>query len=229
MVEVSKSLTKAPLTSSTAETRAFAPREEVHNALLDAVGRLLQRYGYRKTSVGDIAEEAGVSRATAYLYFASKEAMVLSWVERREADRLNRLRTISREGGENVRLRDRIAALLLARVLLKFDDARPYMNSLQGLQGIDDLRAALRAPLLELREKQQESECELVAEILREASTKGELPDRIDPRTAARLLILGTNSLLPINLTLAQQDKRDEVETLAQGLIGLLLDGLWCR
>ena len=40
-----------------------------------AVRRLFMRYGYRRTSIDDIAREAGLSKATLYLYFASKEDM----------------------------------------------------------------------------------------------------------------------------------------------------------
>jgi len=40
-----------------------------------AVRELFRRYGYRRTSVDDIAREAGISKATLYLHFASKEEM----------------------------------------------------------------------------------------------------------------------------------------------------------
>ena len=43
--------------------------------LLDAVAGLVARYGYDKTSVGDIAREAGVSKGAVYLHWRSKEAL----------------------------------------------------------------------------------------------------------------------------------------------------------
>lgn len=43
--------------------------------LLDAVARLVSRYGYDKTSVDDIAREAGASKGAVYLHWPSKEAL----------------------------------------------------------------------------------------------------------------------------------------------------------
>jgi AcrR family transcriptional regulator len=40
-----------------------------------AVRTLFRRYGYRRTSVDDIAREAGISKATLYLHFRTKEDM----------------------------------------------------------------------------------------------------------------------------------------------------------
>jgi AcrR family transcriptional regulator len=43
--------------------------------LLDAAKKVLEARGYARTTIADIAEEAGVSRATFYVYFASKAAV----------------------------------------------------------------------------------------------------------------------------------------------------------
>ncbi|HZQ98200.1 MAG TPA: TetR/AcrR family transcriptional regulator [Chloroflexota bacterium] len=43
--------------------------------LLDATARLVARYGYDKTSVEEIAREAGVSKGAVYLHWPSKEAL----------------------------------------------------------------------------------------------------------------------------------------------------------
>ena len=42
-------------------------------AILDAAFRRFARYGYRRTSLGDIADEAGLSRPALYHYFRNKE------------------------------------------------------------------------------------------------------------------------------------------------------------
>ncbi len=41
--------------------------------ILDAAAGVIIRLGYDKASIGDIAEEAGISRRTIYLYFKDKE------------------------------------------------------------------------------------------------------------------------------------------------------------
>jgi AcrR family transcriptional regulator len=43
---------------------------------------MLLRYGYQKTTVEDIAAEAGIGKGTVYLHFQSKEELALSCVDR---------------------------------------------------------------------------------------------------------------------------------------------------
>lgn len=51
--------------------------------ILNAASRLIVHYGYDKTTVADIAKEAGIGKGTVYLYFKSKDEIVES-VTRRE-------------------------------------------------------------------------------------------------------------------------------------------------
>ncbi len=66
--------------------------------LLDAAADLFVHYGYDKTTVSDIARQAGVSKGAIYLHFPSKDALFEAllvrelqaygavWIERVEAD-----------------------------------------------------------------------------------------------------------------------------------------------
>jgi AcrR family transcriptional regulator len=51
------------------------------NAIVLAGLRLFMRYGYRKTSVDDIAQEAQVAKRTVYLHFENKAAVFLAILE----------------------------------------------------------------------------------------------------------------------------------------------------
>ena len=46
------------------------------NKILDAAAILISRYGYDKTSVSEIAEEAGISKGAVYLEFRSKDELL---------------------------------------------------------------------------------------------------------------------------------------------------------
>src|SRR6476620_9047991 len=48
---------------------------ERQQQILDAAAAVIIRLGYDKTTMSDIAEEAGVSRGTVYLYFRGKEEL----------------------------------------------------------------------------------------------------------------------------------------------------------
>jgi TetR/AcrR family acrAB operon transcriptional repressor len=72
--------------------------DERQQQILDAAAAVIIRLGYDKTTMGDIAEEAGTSRRTVYLYFKGKEELfeallyreymqyAQTWLEYIEAD-----------------------------------------------------------------------------------------------------------------------------------------------
>jgi AcrR family transcriptional regulator len=66
------------------------PREqstdELGARMLDATVTCLARYGVGKTTIDDVAREAGCSRATVYRYHANRNALVLAAVDREIAD-----------------------------------------------------------------------------------------------------------------------------------------------
>lgn len=48
--------------------------------ILDAAGRVIARRGLDRTTMEQVAEEAGISKATIYLYFKNKEALYFNCV-----------------------------------------------------------------------------------------------------------------------------------------------------
>jgi len=65
------------------------PEKAKRAAILDAAMKLFSQYGYRRTSIDDIAHEAEIAKGTVYLSFKSKEeifrALCESLIERTEA------------------------------------------------------------------------------------------------------------------------------------------------
>ncbi len=50
-------------------------RQERANRILDATLELVQRWGYKKTTIDDIAKQAGVAKGTIYLHWKTREAL----------------------------------------------------------------------------------------------------------------------------------------------------------
>lgn len=65
------------------------PTEQKQRALLDAAIGVFARFGYRKTSMDDIARAAGVSRQGLYLLFSNKEELFRRSVEYSLCGQLN--------------------------------------------------------------------------------------------------------------------------------------------
>ena len=53
-------------------------KENVRGKILDAAERRLLHYGFKKTTIDEIAADAGVGKGTVYLYFDSKEEITLT-------------------------------------------------------------------------------------------------------------------------------------------------------
>jgi AcrR family transcriptional regulator len=86
-----------------------AHRHQVRDAILDAAAGLVTGHGRRSVTMSQIAEAAGIGRATLYKYFGDIEAILHAWHARQIGEHLRHLTEV----------RDRIAdpAARLAAVL----------------------------------------------------------------------------------------------------------------
>ena len=50
-------------------------KENIRKRLLDACRQSWTQYGYKKTSVDELCQQAGISKGAFYLFFESKEAL----------------------------------------------------------------------------------------------------------------------------------------------------------
>ena len=62
--------------------RDIAIREDIEDLILDAADQLLNRFGYKKMTMDNLAQEVGIGKGTLYLHFPSKEELVLAHIDR---------------------------------------------------------------------------------------------------------------------------------------------------
>src|SRR5262249_16785460 len=67
---------------SEVETKHMPDNDERETQILDAAAAVIVRIGYDKSTMSDIADEAGVSRGTVYLYFKGKDELFEALVYR---------------------------------------------------------------------------------------------------------------------------------------------------
>lgn len=190
---------------------------ELRQHIMDATERLLERYGYRKMTMEDVAREAGIGKGTTYLHFPSKQELVLSTVDRLIDDLIEKLKGISGSAGPVV---ERLQQMLVMRVMFRFDKVRHYS------EGLNDLLAAVRPNLLKRRENYFAREAEIFAGVLREGQTGGELRFEEPAREVAQTLLFATNSLLPYSLSVRELGKRADIENQTRKIAKLLIYGL---
>jgi len=100
------------------KAEAKAGRSAKPNAIVLAALELFTRYGYRKTSIDDIAEAAQVAKRTVYLHFENKAAVFLAILEYLGDQVRQRCVAAERMGGTAV---DRLAGLLDAYFGMGFE------------------------------------------------------------------------------------------------------------
>ncbi|MCC6174404.1 MAG: TetR/AcrR family transcriptional regulator [Chloroflexi bacterium] len=75
-------------------------RREVRDAVLDATARLVSEQGLRAVTMSQIAERAGIGRATLYKYFSGVEPILVAWHERQITAHLEHLTALGDQAGD---------------------------------------------------------------------------------------------------------------------------------
>src|SRR5213080_2717479 len=71
-------------------------RRAVRQAILDTTAALVTEHWLASVTMSQIAEQAGIGRATLYKYFPDVDAILAAWHERHVAGHLHRLTELAR-------------------------------------------------------------------------------------------------------------------------------------
>lgn len=191
-------------------------KREIQEAIIDAAERLLDRYGYGKMTMSDLAEEAGIGVGTTYLHFGGKADVALAVVARFHQQHLERLQEVARTDAS---AEDRLRAMLIARVLLRFNKARCQRHPMDEFAR--DIKALVGTRCVPWKQE----EVALYAHILEEGRSVGAFSYASTGPTVDALLT-ATYALLPHNLKPEEFDRPDEIRQRTECLVQLLIRGL---
>lgn len=107
-------------------------RRNTAEAILQAARRRYSRFGPRKTTMGEVAREAGCSRATLYLHFPSKEALYAGLLEKETGaflEELERAASLGQSAGRKL--------VEILRATLQIYSESPALRD--ALTGDDDM------------------------------------------------------------------------------------------
>jgi AcrR family transcriptional regulator len=102
-------------------------RREVREAILCAAGALVAEHGLRSVTMSQIAERAGIGRATLYKYFPDLEAVLLAWHERQITAHLAHLAEVRDHTGTPA---EQLKAVLEAYALISHQSRGHHANEL---------------------------------------------------------------------------------------------------
>ncbi|GAB3131046.1 TetR/AcrR family transcriptional regulator [Microbispora hainanensis] len=142
-----------------------AHRAAVRDAALNAMAALVAERGLVALTMSQIAERAGVGRATLYKYFPDAQAVLTAWHERQITEHLDRLTTAA-DPAEPAIVRLRAALRTFAEI--QYHSARHHGGELAALlhrgEHVGRARHRLR---------------EFVANLITEAAQDGDLRDDV--------------------------------------------------
>lgn len=147
-------------------------------AIIDAAVRVFARNGYYQSRVSDIAREAGIASGTIYLYFRTKDEILVTLFREKMARWVDRARhEIAREPDAIAKLRRLIA---LHFESLESDPALAEVVQVELRQGHKFFRGASAHEV--------SAYFGLIASVLEEGIAAGQLRHDLPVRTATRML-----------------------------------------
>jgi AcrR family transcriptional regulator len=162
-----------------------AHRQAVRDATLDATAALVAEHGLRSVTMSQIAEAAGIGRATLYKYFRDIEAILFAWHEREISGHLDQLADAREKAGNP---RERLEAVLEAYALVTHESHGHHDAELAAFLHRDEQVARAEQQLRTM-----------VRDLLTDAAASGDVRDDVAPSELASycLYALGAASRLP--------------------------------
>lgn len=153
--------------SETIETH----RHVVRDATLDAAAEVVSRRGLAAATMSEIAEEAGIARATLYKYFPDVESIMIAWHERQVAHHLSQLEHARDHAEEGRRLEVVLETYALNQRERGSSDLAPMLHPQPGRE-----RAARGDHLARAHQHLAELVAELISERARNGTLRGDIP-----------------------------------------------------
>lgn len=157
-------------------------------AILTAAFSLFGHYGYRRTSIDDIAQEAGIAKGTVYLYFKSKEEIFRALAQQLIDHMLTATESAqSTSAGVVAQLRGMLDA--------KFGYFFELLHHSAHVREILDAKNQLCADLFAQSDRRYQR---MLSEVITQAEKRGELhlaQVELEPDTAAELITRSASGL----------------------------------
>jgi AcrR family transcriptional regulator len=144
-----------------------AHRREVRDAILDTTAALVFEHGLRAVTMTQIAEKAGIGRATLYKYFPDVDAILHAWHARQMTGHLRHLSEVRDHAGDPGQ---QLEAVLEAYALISHETRRHHDTELVTFLHRDEQVAHAQRQLHDM-----------IRHLLAEGARTGHLRDDVAP------------------------------------------------
>ena len=186
---------------------------DVRQKILDAAEQRLWHYGFKKTTIDEIASDAGVGKGTVYLYFEGKEDIGLAIMAQYKEDSLSNLGRIAHDSEKTPE--ERLTAMLQTAMVNAHDRCQLSPAALEFV-------VAIKPHIQERLRPYVEQEYALLAGVLEEGNASGvfDVPDTLRAAQTLKTMCLGFLPPYPC------VSSREEIATEIAQIVELSVRGL---
>ena len=185
----------------------------MRDQILDQAARLFLQYGYKRTTMEDIASALGMSKASLYLHFSSKDDIFRA-VSDLAAQRV--LALMQQVVDSDLAPVQKLHRIFVASLLAVWDFCHQAPHA-------PELWLEVRNTLSDKISAAREIGRQMVARVITEGREAGTFSPEIDASQAARLLQLAMQAF---DVPYTGIDRRDQIETDVPLLLDLMIHGL---
>jgi AcrR family transcriptional regulator len=138
--------------------------KEVRDQIIDAATRTLRKWGLKKTTMEDIAAEAGKGKATLYYYFKNRDEIIKSVVEKQISEIIDAIQ-------EELNKEESAARKLKKYVMVMFVESRKRVTVFNILK--NEIRES-KELIINYKEKFDVSDIQLIHNIIQYGIKRGE-------------------------------------------------------
>lgn len=168
------------------EANSCATRE----AILNAARTRFLHYGFKKTTIDEIAVDAGVGKGTVYLYFDSKDDLLITIATEVKRNITAQMKAIA---GSLDSAEEKLRRMVLAAVTSVH---QAVYSTAHGVELVGDMQ---QPKLMQCAQAHREEQFVLLGQVMEEGVRRGEivLPAGADAKQAAQHLMLSMVSFFP--------------------------------
>jgi AcrR family transcriptional regulator len=196
------------------ETDTTDGRARKRRRILNAATELFIQHGYRKTSVDEVAQMAGVAKGTVYLYYKTKADLLVQAIVEEKKRYIANLKPVL-EAPPNQRLR------MYLRMALRLVNEMPLMSKL--MRGDREVLVVMEEMDADVRQQTLELQTDFMVKMLEDTNTSGGRP-REELLDRARVLL----GLIYASGVLTDERVRRgmSIERFAEILSDMVVDGV---
>ena len=199
-----------------------ATSSEVRDAILKSARNRFLHYGYKKTTIDEIAADAGIGKGTVYLYFCTKEEILTTIV--REVKR-NVSKQMEGIAGSIATPEERLRRMILVMILSVHDACQ---TTAHGIELVDEL---LRPTISRCSQDERNKQINLLAKVIEEGVKTGDFRPNLASEQTATHLLLAMMAFFPpyLHPCHAGMHCRMSLEKQASAMLDFLFAGMTSR